>query len=112
MTFKERFNWLAQKPDRNYTLGEVYQHFVQGKDWSEVEDNRFNLTRLGRAWERTHTAVGVAGAGLLLTIPEAPLLMSTLGPVGNMVFWKALGIGMGIMVSDQMRTMTKNQPKP
>jgi hypothetical protein len=113
MSLKDTFTWLAQPPQTNYTLGELFQTAVQSKDISTVNANPLNFTRLGRAWERTHTVFGLVQATVALaTIASPPLAMATAAV--TLCFWKGLGLGMGKVMDSLVKSGAEalNGPKP
>lgn len=106
MKIKPVFEWLAQRPARNYTLGEFFQIAVKGKDPATVNDNIPNFTRLGRGVERAHMAAGVATAlclapGLLLA--GAPLSMVAIAVAAPLAGYKAMGLAAGKVADMVMR---------
>jgi len=67
MDLKETFNWLNEKPQRNFTLGEAFRKHVLRKPAGQVSRNRLHFTRAGRMIERYTTLVhGVAPAAILV----------------------------------------------
>jgi hypothetical protein len=108
-SLKSAFNWLAQRPAHNYTLGELFQHYVQGRPWQAVEDNSLGFTRAGRAWERAHTALGALYLGAAV-ISGAPELVAA--GAGVLACEKALGILTGKVVDYIVRSGAGTLPSP
>jgi hypothetical protein len=91
---KAFFNKLAEAPKRNYTLGEAFQHFVQGKPYSEINDNKLQFTDAGRMLERAHVAAGVISAGLVITaLPVSVLSLSV--AAAFIALYKVQGVAAG-----------------
>jgi hypothetical protein len=72
--FREFFNDMSAAPKRNYTLGEAFQHYVQGKPFAEINDNKLEFSKAGRIVERLHVLGGVLSAALVITAAPAALL--------------------------------------
>ncbi|MBI1215073.1 MAG: hypothetical protein GC185_04545 [Alphaproteobacteria bacterium] len=91
---KKAFNWMASPADRNYTLGEVFQHFAEKRPYETIRDNRLGFTNAGRMTERLHVAAGVLSAGLI--IAGAPLSLTTLAIAGGTLgLYKVMGLAGG-----------------
>ncbi len=82
---RKAFNWAAQPPKRNYTCRELFERYVQKKDWAEIDANPLGFSRAGRFVERCHT---VAGGALGATIIIASI------PTGGIPIAVGLGVGL------------------
>ncbi len=116
MDMAKIFNWLAQRPRVNYTLGELYQQVVRGRPLDSIDDNRLNFTRAGRAWERVHTAVGAMEFAIITGTASAPDSTLPLGTAlvaatATLLFWKGLGVGAGKVVDHLVRAQA-GRPQP
>lgn len=89
---KSTFNYLSKRPDRNYTLGELFQHYAQGKEWLRIEDNRLGFTRLGRSIERAVTVSAILALPIALFSND---LKSILVVTAMLPFSKFAGIFLG-----------------
>ena len=119
MNIKETFNWLVEKPQSNFTLGEAFRRHVLKKPEGQIVHNRLRFTRAGRMAERFVTLFhGVApaailvGAGLLgaaaISVPLAigsgalAAVATSTGLVGGFAILGAFNIaaakGAGILV--------------
>lgn len=101
---KKAFNWVAQRPDHNYTLGEFYQRHIQKKELRDVEANSLGFSRAGRLVERFHTVMGVTGAGFMIvtgiaTGAAAPVA----GAVALVAVMKGTGVLMGKLADGTFR---------
>ena len=102
---------MAQRPVRNYTLGEVYRHYAHGTPWNDIDDNALGFTRAGRAWERLHTGVGLLGGAAVVTVSLAGPEVASLSAVFaatvsgglNVAAFKGLGVAMGKVVDHAVR---------
>jgi len=91
---KDTFNWLGQHAQRNYTLGEAYQHVVQGKSYENIDDNRLGFTNGGRLLERAHVAAGVLSAAFI--VAAAPTSVPMLAGAGVVLgLYKVMGLAAG-----------------
>ncbi|MCB9991359.1 MAG: hypothetical protein H6867_08250 [Rhodospirillales bacterium] len=104
------------RPTRNYTLGEAFQHYAKGKNWDSIDDNRLNFTRAGRACERVHTCGGalISTAVLLTSIGSGgatlPLWLAATFAAVNMGAMKTAGVVMGKAMDMAIRTAHKRNP--
>jgi len=104
MKTREIFNWLAQRPRNNYTLGELFQQVARPA--ATIDDNRFNFTRAGRAWERVHTVVGMLEFAIIMGTAVGAGAAGTgfLAASATLVFWKRLGLVSGKVVDHLVRS--------
>lgn len=99
---REFFNDMAAAPKRNYTLGEAYQHYVQGKSFEEINDNKLEFSTAGRLTERLHMAAGVLSAALVIT--SAPVSLLTLGIAAAFItLYKVQGVAGGKLADMAVR---------
>ncbi len=103
MKLQETFNWLAQRPAKNYTLGE----YLAERRGQVIDDNRLNFTRAGRAVERFFTGLGMLGAaGAALAGPmggAASVPGSLFLAVLVLGVYKGLGVGAGKIADAAVR---------
>jgi hypothetical protein len=112
METRKIFNWLAQRPRNNYTLGELYQQVAQGRSAEAIDDNRLNFTRAGRAWERVHTMVGMLEFAIIMgsAVGAGAAGAGFLAATATLVFWKGLGLASGKVVDSLVRSAAAPQP--
>lgn len=99
---KAFFNNLATAPTRNYTLGEAWQHYVQGKSFEEINDNKLQFSKAGRLTERLHMAPGVLSA--VLVIGSAPAALLSYGVAAAFIaLYKVQGVAGGKLADMAVR---------
>lgn len=111
------FNWLAQTPERNYTLVEAFQHFAQKKPYADINDNRLGFTNAGRLTERLHMFAGVASAALVIaSVPFSAITLPVAfaAAAGFVGLYKCMGLAGGKLADLAVsgRLYTKPQKKP
>ena len=110
METRKIFNWLAQRPRNNYTLGELFQQVARPA--AAIDDNRINFTRAGRAWERVHTVVGMLEFAIIMGTAVGAGSAGTgfLAASATLVFWKGLGLASGKVVDHLVRSAATPRP--
>ncbi|MEZ0261370.1 MAG: hypothetical protein ACAH80_10195 [Alphaproteobacteria bacterium] len=108
--FSEFFNDMSGAPKRNYTLGEAFQHYVQGKPFAEINDNKLEFSKAGRMVERLHMAAGVLSAALVITAAPAALLSYGIA-AAFIALYKTQGLAGGKQADMAVRG-TLRAPKP
>lgn len=107
----EFFNDLAASPKRNYTLGEAFRHYVQGRPYEEINDNKLEFSKAGRLVERLHVAAGVLSAALVIT--SAPAALLSYGAAAAFIaLYKMQGVAGGKLADLAVRGTLRATKKP
>lgn len=98
MDIKETFNWLTEKPQRHYTLGEAWQLYVRKKPEDQIKPSgKLHFTRIGRITERVILLSTVAQMALTsgaLMVAAVPALVASAGVL--LPPYIAMGVALGI----------------
>lgn len=103
MKITEIFNWLGQRPVKNYTLREYFAE----RNGQVIDDNRLNFTRAGRGVERLVTGTGALGAAMIAMggIFAGNPGMIVMAPV-VLGLYKVSGVALGKMTDMAVRHNT------